>query len=205
MNIDFREPDNIQELDSIFRLRHLVYSTDPLLCQMVPENGTYDINQFDLNALHFAAFENNAPIACIRITTPDETHFTELVKEIIASQNLTLYSKNLDFPFQSYYPDANWSKQFIRGMQGRKTGEVGKLAIHPNYRKSGIVLQGLISSFIDYCKNEQNFESGFGSCSLLLERYYRKFGFKLAEGSRPFIHGALPEAVIVRFDKELMY
>jgi hypothetical protein len=77
---------------------------------------------------------------------------------------------------------------------------VGKLAIAKDYRQKGIVLGGLISSFVDYCKKEQKFNTGFGSCSIQLERYYRKFGFMRAHGTVPFIHEGLPEAVIVRFD-----
>lgn len=63
----------------------------------------------------------------------------------------------------------------------------------------------LITEFIDYCKNDKKITTGFGSCTLSLERYYRKFGFSITQGSEPFVYDGLPEAVIVRFDRWLSY
>jgi len=201
MNLHYREPMNISELDSIFRLRHAVYSEDDHLNSMLSASSTHDINEFDFNALHFAAFDGKHPIAYIRITTDSETHFTNWVKTISSRNTIVTEKKRASFPFQYYYPNADWSSSFIEGLKGRKTGEVGRLAIHKNYRKGGVILTGLIASFVDYCKNEQNINTGFGVCTLQLERYYRKFGFSIVEGSEPFIYDGLPEAVIVRFDR----
>jgi predicted GNAT family N-acyltransferase len=200
MNLHYREPNSSTELDSIFRLRHAVYSEDENLNAMVSTSSTHDINEFDFNALHFAAFDGDHPIACIRITTDSETHFTNWVKTISAQNNIALVKNSTAYPFQYYYPNSNWSSSFIEGLKGRKIGEVGRLAIHKNYRKGGVILNGLIASFVDYCKNDQKITTGFGSCTLQLERYYRKFGFSIAQGSIPFIFEGLPEAVIVRFD-----
>lgn len=202
MHIQYREPSSIQELESLFRLRHSVYSLDQNLHKMVSSNNQ-DINWYDLNAYHFAAFENEIPIGYIRITSTSKTHFTPWVKEIIASNNISLEQKTQAFPFQSYCPDSNWCTAFLTSLNGRKIGEVGKLAIHEKYRQGGEILNNLINSFIFYCKNEQNFETGFGSCTLSLARYYRKFGFVVAHESIPFIYDGLPEAVIVRFDKKI--
>lgn len=201
MYIQYREPSTIQELESLFRLRYYVYSQDQNLHKMV-SSINQDINWYDLNAYHFAAFENGNPIGYIRITSTSETHFTPWVKEIITSNNISLEQKSPPFPFQSYCPDSNWCTAFLTSLNGRKIGEVGKLAIHQNYRQGGVILNNLIDSFIHYCKNEQNFETGFGSCTLQLARFYRKFGFTIANDSAPFIYASLPEAVIVRFDKE---
>ena len=108
---------------------------------------------------------------------------------------------NVTFPFQQYYPNTTWSLSFLDELKGHKIGEVGRLAIHKNYRKGGVILNELITAFIDYCKNDQKITTGFGSCTLSLERYYRKFGFSIAKGSEPFVYYGLPEAVIVRFDR----
>lgn len=200
MDIKYREPSNLNELESLFRLRYIVYSEDRFLNKMVCPSSTHDINYFDLNALHYGAFDGENPIAYIRITTSTKTHFTNWVENILELNNITIESNFRSFPFQSYYPDINWSLSFVDGLKGKKIGEVGKLAIHKDYRKRGIVLEGLIHSFIHYCKKEQKINTGFGSCTLQLERYYRKFGFTRAQGSIPFVHKELPEAVIVRFD-----
>lgn len=201
MSIQYREPTTIKELESLFRLRYSVYSNDPDLYNMVSSFSNLDINWYDLNAFHFAAFENGNPIGYIRITNVTETHFTPWINEIISSNNIHLESQKFLFPFQAYCPDASWCDSFIKSLNGRKIGEVGKLAIHSDHRNGGEILSSLINSFIQYCKNERHFQTGFGSCSLLLERYYRKFGFSIVEGAQPFIHDGLPEAIIVRFDK----
>lgn len=202
MSIQYREPFSVQELESLFRLRYIVYSEDTLLSSMVCPSATHDMNQFDLNAFHYGAFDGEKPVAYIRITSENPTHFTPWVKQIIALTSSKIESNFGAFPFQSYYPDQSWSNSFIASLKGKKIGEVGKLAIHKDYRKKGALLEGLIPSFIDYCKKEQKFDTGFGSCGIQLERYYRRFGFTRVEGGLPFVHQGLPEAVIVRFDSD---
>ncbi len=199
-NIQFREPQNIQELEMIFKLRQIVYSEDPLLHKMVNIASTFDINHFDLKALHFAAFDGENPIAYIRMTTETSTHFTNWVQKILFDHNITPKDTCLQFPFQMYYPDLDWGLSFITNLKGNKIGEVGKLEIHKDFRQGGIILDHLIQTFIDYCKKEQNFNTGFGLCTPLLERYYLKFGFSRVKDAVPFIHEELPEAVVVRFD-----
>jgi hypothetical protein len=199
MSIEYREPSNLNELESLFRLRYAIYKDDPALHKMVQASAKHDINEFDLKALHYGAFENETPIAYIRIATDSHTHFAKWVNQIISSHKETPEIINSNFPFQNYYPDKKWSKDFVSSMGGKRVGEVGKLAIHKDYRKAGTILFGLIDSFIKYCKIEQNIETGFGSCTLKLARYYRKFGFTIVEGTQPFIYGDLPEAVIVKF------
>ncbi len=202
MGIQYREPSSLQELESLFRLRHIVYSEDAFLNKMVCPSAIHDINQFDLNAFHYGAFDGKDPIAYIRITSASTTHFTDWVEQIIELTNSKIESNFGAFPFQSYYPDRGWSNSFIDGLKGRKIGEVGKLAIYKDYRQKGTVLGNLIPSFVDYCKKEQKFNTGFGSCGIQLERYYRRFGFTRVEGGLPFIYQGLPEAVIVRSDSD---
>lgn len=201
MKIQYREPTSKEELSALFRLRLETYADDPHLHSMVQKTSQFDINEYDLFALHYAAFENNTPIACIRLSTTSETHFSEWVDDLIQEHDIVLDDKKTSYPFQNYYPDQSWSADFLSKLCDRKIGEVGKLAIHKNHISGGIVLNGLINSFVKYCKVDQNLETGFGSCTHKLERYYRKFGFTVADGSIPFTHGDLPEAVIVRFDK----
>ena len=201
MNLDFREPADINELGSLFRLRHTVYVEDPLLHKMLPAHSKHDINQFDLNALHFAGFDGEKPVAYIRMVTRSETLFAEWTQSILSATNSEVALAHTPFPFQAYCTDKEWSVKFVEQLERRKIGEVGKLAIHKEYRKGGLVLNALIQAFIHYCKEEQKFETGFGSCVLSLERYYRKFGFERAAGAIPFIYEGLPKAVIVKFDK----
>ncbi|MES2799824.1 MAG: hypothetical protein V4638_07395 [Bacteroidota bacterium] len=200
MNIEYREPKSLDELASLFQLRHKVYSHDPELCKMVDPTSTFDINWYDFNAIHFGAFCEGVPIAYIRMTTPHENHFTDWVKEIQETQNILIVKKEHVFPFQNYYPDTRWTETFVKTLEGKKIGEVGKLAIDPSFRKGGGILKDLYSSFLHHCITENGFDAGFGSCSLELERYYKKFGFVRAEGSFPFVFDDLPLAVIVCFD-----
>lgn len=197
-NINFREAQNKAELEALFTLRHQVYSEDENLKSMLSENSL-DLNVYDLNALHFGAFENNEPIAYIRLVVGKETHFTSWVKELFSEHGIKLETQKFTFPFQNYHPDLIWSKKFIQSLENRKIGEVGRLAIHKDYRQAGEILDTLFENFINYCKN-QGINTAFGSCTLLLERYYRKFNFQRAENCEPFIYKNLPEAVIVRFD-----
>jgi Acetyltransferase (GNAT) domain len=200
MIIEYREPVNKAELDSVFRLRQAVYSQNNDLKTMVSRMVTHDINAFDIHALHFAAFDKGRPIACIRMVTNTQTHFSPWVKDIMTVHNIVLKSPETSFPFQGYYPYPDWCLGFISELKGKKFGEVGKLAIHKDYRKGGLVLNDLISSFVNYSKKDQKFNTGFGICTHELERYYRKFGFFVVEGSVPFVYDKLPEAVLVRFD-----
>ena len=200
-NIKFREPENIDELESLFRLRYIVYSEDPVMKKLLHSSSPLDINRFDLNALHFAGFVGSIPVAYMRITTNAETHFTGWINTILEKNNIVLEQNSTEYPFQSYCNDEAWYGQFLSGLNGRKIGEVGRLAIHKEHRRGGAVLEDLIRSFIHYCKEEQRFDTGFGSCTLLLERYYSKFGFTRAENAVPFTYKELPEAVIVRFDR----
>lgn len=197
----YREPQNIEELELLFGLRYNVYAEDPNLYRMLSSSSFFDINSYDLKAFHFGAFEGVIPVAYIRMSTISETHFTPWVEKLLHKHNMEGKANTFPFPFQEYYPDMEWSTAFIKGLNGRKIGEVGKLTIHKKYRQGGLVLDELITAFINYTKNEQHFETGFGSCSMLLERYYRKFGFQVAEGAQPFVHEDLPEAIIVRFDR----
>lgn len=200
MKFDYREPMDKSELDALFRLRHTIYSEDDGLNSMVSASATHDINEFDATALHFGGFDGKFPIACIRITTGAETRFTPWVNSIMSDNNIKTIKRSNSFPFQQHYPNTEWASGFMESLKGCKIGEVGKLAIHKDYRKGGVVLNDLISSFVDYCKTTQKFNTGFGICTHALERYYRKFGFSIVEGSRPFVSNGLPEAVIMRFD-----
>jgi predicted GNAT family N-acyltransferase len=200
MNIQYREPINADELKRLFNLRFKVYAEDNHLNKLVNLSASHDICEYDLRALHFGAFADGVPIAYIRITTSKETHFAPWVKEITALDQIKREFPMVSFPFQTYYPDLNWSTTFIIGMKGRKIGEVGRLAIHQDYRKGGNVLFNLITSLMQYCIHDRKIETGFGSCTLKLARYYKKFGFEAAMGAKPFVYGELPEAIVVRFD-----
>lgn len=160
-----------------------------------------DINKFDLNSLHFAGFLENIPIAYFRITTATHQIFTPWTIEIAAKEKVQLAEASEEFPFEQYCNQTEWKKQFLKDLEGKKCGEAGKLAIHPDHRKNGEILDQLIPAFIHYCREIKEFDTAFGSCTLPLERYYKKFGFVRAAGSLPFIYKDLPEAVIMRFDR----
>ena len=162
---------------------------------------SHDFNSYDTAALHFGAFHKGRAVAYMRLALDSPSHQTPQVKQLIRSYGISLKTRELRFPFQHYYPDGKWSEAFLNRLRGKKIGEVGRLAIHPDYRNGGIILDELFSSFITYCKSH-GIETGFGTCTLLLERYYRKFGFRRAEDCEPFVYRDLPEAVIVRFDDQ---
>ena len=201
-DIPYRAPAGREELEGLFKLRYNVYKEDHALKSMLSAQ-THDFNAYDLNALHFGAFADGKPIAYVRLAVEEETHQTPLMKEILENGGLSLKEKERAFPFQHYHPDYRWSETFLRQLKGKRIGEVGRLAIDSAYRNGGEVLDDLFSAFISYCRDEQQINTGFGSCTLLLERYYRKFGFRRAENCQPFVHKNLPEAVIVRFDDNL--
>ncbi|MGV3630306.1 MAG: N-acyl amino acid synthase FeeM domain-containing protein [Bacteroidota bacterium] len=197
--IEYREAADRRELESLFELRYQVYKEDHSLKNMLSAKN-HDFNVYDLNALHFGAFENGKPIACMRLAVEQETHQTSIIRDILEKAEVSLREKQFTFPFQHYHPDPRWSETFLRQLQDKRIGEVGRLAIHTAHRNGGQVLDDLFSAFISYCRDEHQVNTGFGSCTLLLERYYRKFGFRRAENCEPFVYKNLPEAVIVRFD-----
>lgn len=201
MSIQFREPKSKNELEAIFYLRQKVYSEDSLLNKMVSSNSEFDINEYDLNAFHFAAFIKNTPIAYIRITSPVPNNTTKWTQELIIEHELEIKPQLFTYPFEKYYPDKEWIHNFLQSISDDISGEVGKLVIHKNYREGGKILNSLISNFHTFCFTEKKYDMGFGSCSLKLERYYQKFGFKRAENSIPFTFQYLPEAVIMQFKK----
>jgi GNAT superfamily N-acetyltransferase len=195
---EYREPINMEELEDLFSLRYSIYKYDRLLNSML-FGMSHDFNSYDTTALHFGAFHNGKAIAYMRLTLDRETHQTEHVKTLMHKFGIPVRKKKHRFPFQHYYPDQDWSDSFLTELQGKKIGEVGRLSIHPDYRNGGILLDNMFSAFISYCKSHE-VKIGFGSCTLLLERYYRKFGFQRAENCSPFVYKNLPEAVIVCFD-----
>ncbi|MFN5417118.1 MAG: GNAT family N-acyltransferase, partial [Flavobacteriia bacterium] len=152
-NIKFREAQNKTELEALFTLRYQVYQEDRNLQSMLSENNL-DLTVYDLNALHFGAFENDKAIAYIRLVAEKETHFTFWVKEIISELGIQLEKQKFPFPFQNYYPDLSWSEDFIESLENRIIGEVGRLAIHKDYRQAGEILDALFENFITYCKNQ---------------------------------------------------
>src|SRR5688572_24675660 len=109
MNLDFREPADINELESLFRLRHTVYAEDALLHKMLPANSSHDINRFDLNALHFAGFDGKKPVAYMRMVTRSETPFAEWTRSILSANNSEATPAHTPFPFQAYCTDKEWS------------------------------------------------------------------------------------------------
>ncbi len=201
MDIIYREVKSKNELESLFRLRHKIYSEDQDLRSMISSDLDFEINNFDLNAIHFGAFDAEKPIAYIRIICDSKTIFTAWVEELISENKIILNAINEIFPLQIYYPNKVWITDFLKGFKESKVGEVGKLAIAKDYRNAGEVLDNLISSLIAYLKEVQNFKAAFGLCTKKLARYYRKFGFKIAENSESFCYKDLPEAVIVLFEK----
>jgi predicted GNAT family N-acyltransferase len=200
-HIQYREPSNLTELEALLRLRYEVYAEDKYLNQMVSATASFDLNVFDLNAFHFGGFVDGKPIAYIRITNYEKTEFTEWIEQIVKENRLSVQSSAHQFPFQSYYPDSKWSATFVASLGDKKVGEVGKLAIHKMYRKSGSVLFEIITAFLKYCKINKAYEVGFGVCVEKLARYYKRFGFEKVAEAKPFTYGNLPEAVLVRFDK----
>jgi hypothetical protein len=200
--IQYREPESKEELSAIFELRHKVYSEDLLLSDMVSSNTKFDINLYDINAFHFAAFIKNTPIAYIRITSSTPNKLSTWTEQIILENGIELNHVQHEYPFEKYYPDNEWSVFYLNSLSGLKIGEVGKLVIHQDYRAGGLVLNELISLFHSFCFHKNNYDVGFGSCTLILERYYQKFGFERVENSTPFTFQNLPEAVIMQFKKE---
>jgi hypothetical protein len=203
MNIVFREPQNKAELELLFKLRFKVYAEDASLNVMLSNTNEIDINYFDLHALHFGAFENDVPIACIRIVTNQRTKFSGAVEELISRYKIKLTPLLENFPLEIYYSDKRWTADFLSSLKDSKIGEVGKLAIDKKYRKKGIVLDGMISSIINYGKDEHAFDFCFGICTEALFRYYKKFGFTQAIDSERFSYKGLPEALVICYDTKL--
>jgi hypothetical protein len=196
MNLSFREPSTEQELKALLDLRSGVYNRERSLQHMVSGN---DITEFDLHSLHFGAFDGERPVAYMRMVQRDQTRFTPWVQNIAGHIDELPFPA--DFPFELYSPYKTWNKQFLRNLSGKKIGEAGKLAIHEDYRKDG-TLEHFIRAFVDYCNETRRFDSGFGVCTFKLERFYRRLGFRRAEGAVPFIYSDLPEAVVLQFDRK---
>jgi hypothetical protein len=198
MNLEFREPKNINELEGLLRLRYSVYTEDPLLYKMISASLPHDLTPHDLTALHFGAFDSGKPIGYIRIVTSSETHLSEWVKMIGEKKQIDFNSSTSTiYPFQNYYPDKSWASNFLEKIEKTKKGEVGKLALHFKYRNGGLIFIQFVHALVNYCK-QNNFQTCFGLCSLPLERYYKKFGFSRVQGSYPFTYDDLPEAVFVQ-------
>ena len=151
--IEYREPAGIEELEAVFRLRFDVYANDEQLHALVPHAFGSDLGTYDVNGLHFAAFEGQQPVAYLRMTTDAPTHFAPLVQQLMKTAGTACQTDIKTFPFLGYYPDKAWSEAFLRSLQGRKIGEVGRLVVHTGYRQ-GRVLSELIAAFIAYCRDD---------------------------------------------------
>jgi predicted GNAT family N-acyltransferase len=195
MNVAFREPRSERELADLFKFRQSVYAQTDSLKSMVQKS---DVTFFDQHALHFAAYHENQVVAYMRMVQKTDTKFADWVKNSSTEKD-HLNSDNIEFPFENYSPNKAWNKDFLSRFENQKIGEAGKLAIAKNYR-SDIFLAQFVQSFLDYCIEKNGFHSGFGVCTLELERFYKRLGFYRPEGAEPFAHADLPLAVIVQFD-----
>ncbi len=213
MKINYRQPLSKSELASLFQLRHQVYSEDNEMNSMNSFDMThdknefdmndFDINPFDINAYHFGAYLKNIPIGYIRMTSSSPTNTSEWTKEIISENGINLITCLNDFPFEKYYPDEYLSKRLINSYSTKKIGEIGKLAIHGDYRNGGLVFENLISQFQLFCFYEQEYDLGIKVCSLEFEMHYKNFGFQRIDHSTTFSYKKVPEAVIIQFSKPL--
>lgn len=195
MNVAFREPDNEQELADLFTFRQSVYAQTDSLKSMVQKS---DITFFDKHALHFAAYHENQAVGYMRMVQKKETKFSNWIKNSSPEKD-NLNSEKIEFPFENYSPDKVWNKEFLSRFENQKIGEAGKLAIAKDVR-SDQFLSKFIHAFLDHCIHQNGFQSGFGICTLELERFYKRLGFFRPDGAEPFTHSTLPLAVMVQFD-----
>lgn len=195
MDLEFREPVSEQELSDLFKFRQTIYAQTESLKTMVQKS---DITFFDQRAFHFAAYHENQVIAYMRMVQHRDTKFADWVK-LTAPEITNSSSEKLDFPFENYSPDKTWNKEFLSRFENQKIGEAGKLAIDKNFR-SDQFLSKFVQAFLDYCIHQNGFQSGFGICTLELERFYKRLGFFRPNGSEPFTYKGLPIAVMVQFD-----
>lgn len=195
MDLEFREPVSEQELDELFKFRQTIYAQTESLKTMVQKS---DITFFDQRAFHFAAYHENKPVAYMRMVSRNETKFADWVKNC-SPKNDNSKAEKIEFPFENYSPNKNWNKAFLSRFENQKIGEAGKLAIVENIR-SDQFLSKFVQAFLDYCINQNGFQSGFGICTLELERFYKRLGFFRPNGAEPFTYSSLPLAVMVQFD-----
>ncbi len=195
MDLDFREPVSEQELADLFEFRQTIYAQTESLKTMVQKS---DISFFDQRAFHFAAYHENKPVAYMRMVSRNETKFADWIKNC-SPENDKSNSEKIEFPFENYSPNETWNKAFLSRFENQKIGEAGKLAIDTNFR-SDYFLSKFVQTFLDYCVHQNSFVSGFGICTLELERIYKRLGFFRPEGAEPFTHSSLPLGVVVQFD-----
>ncbi|MBK6952503.1 MAG: hypothetical protein IPH24_10775 [Crocinitomicaceae bacterium] len=195
MDLAFREPVSEQELADLFEFRQTIYAQTESLKTMVQKS---DISFFDQRAFHFAAYHENKPVAYMRMVSRNETKFADWIKNC-SPENDTSKSEKIEFPFENYSPDKIWNKDFLSRFENQKIGEAGKLAVAKDVR-SDLFLSKFIHAFLDHCIHQNGFQSGFGICTLELERFYKRLGFFRPDGAEPFTHSSLPLVVMVQFD-----
>lgn len=194
MSILFREPANPAELLALFEFRKEIYAKSDLLKSMSQQNLA---SEFDCRAFHFVGFADGKPVAYMRMVQAAETPCAEWIRSL--NLDLTPKPSDMDFPFEKYSPNKSWNKNFLKSLQGKKIGEAGKLAVDETYRSTDF-LKGFIREYMHFCIYRHKFETGFGVCTLTLERFYRQFGFYIPNGAEPFTAEGLPEAVMMQFD-----
>lgn len=201
MSFLFKEIHTQKELKDAFLLRQRSYAEDNLFKDLIKGEAQLDIDEFDAFSYHFGCFHKGRLIAYLRLVMSSFTPCEQMVNQIYMDENETIIPQPIcAFPFVQYFPDHEWSHSFLTQLCGKNIGEVGKLCIHPDYRKHPTLLDELLQHFIQFARDEIEIETGFGICTLILERYYRKFGFYRPDGSMPFGYKNLPEGVLLRFD-----
>ena len=211
MKISYRQARSKSELASLFQLRHQVFSENQEINSIIQFDLThdynefdpnhYDLTKFDINACHFGAFIKNMPIGYMRITSSTPTSSTQWTKEIILENGIEIKPNNDSFPFEQHYPDKDWSNRFLNTFSNKKNGEIGKLAIHGDFRNGGLVFQDLIYKIQELCIYELEYDFGITICTLELEDLYKSLGFIRIHNSLIFPYKKSPEAVIMQFPK----
>jgi hypothetical protein len=84
-----------------------------------------------------------------------------------------------------------------------RSWEVGRLVLDPRYRAGPELLRRCLFLTMVHTLENYELENLFASCSPVLGRLYRRFGFKVlvkeacqdAEGSYSLIHGTVPDVL----------
>jgi hypothetical protein len=84
-----------------------------------------------------------------------------------------------------------------------RSWEVGRLVLDPRYRAGPELLRRCLFLTMVHTLENYELENLFASCSPVLARLYRRFGFKVlvkeacqdAEGSYSLIHGTVPDVL----------
>jgi predicted GNAT family N-acyltransferase len=206
--VKIRPPISDQEFADYFALRYQVWDAAGWLRDQNREaQNKWEIDHWDRTAVPLVALTpNGRVIACARLIRnlgEEEQPYCGRIQKLLAKTNDPVLSRLFDFPnsvqqpFDVLHEFRGFRAHYRTLMQcGKKAAEVGRVAVHPDFRGQ-FISEVVVDTAVSYAEKKR-VSCLFLACMEELEPLYSKCGFRPVPGLRceKFFNIPLPSIVM---------